>query len=44
MAALARAYLATKPDPALYAFLRLNFVQLQPGTAAWSAWSCRGRS
>ena len=29
MAELARAYLATKPDPALYGFLRLNFVQLQ---------------
>jgi hypothetical protein len=29
MARLARAYLATKPDPALYGFLRLNFAQLQ---------------
>jgi hypothetical protein len=29
MAGLARDYLATKPDPALYAFLRLNFAQLQ---------------
>jgi hypothetical protein len=29
MADLARAYLATKPDPALFAFLRLNFAQLQ---------------
>jgi hypothetical protein len=29
MADLARAYLATKPDPALHAFLRLNFAQLQ---------------
>jgi predicted metallopeptidase len=28
MAELARAYLATKPDPALHAFLRLNFSQL----------------
>jgi hypothetical protein len=29
MAELARAYLATEPDPALYGFLRLNFAQLQ---------------
>jgi len=29
MAELARSYLATKPDPALYGFLRLNFAQLQ---------------
>jgi hypothetical protein len=29
MAALARAYLAGKPDPDLHAFLRLNFAQLQ---------------
>jgi len=29
MAELARAYLATKPDPALYGFLRLNFAQLK---------------
>jgi hypothetical protein len=29
MAALAREYLATRPDPALHAFLRLNFAQLQ---------------
>jgi predicted metallopeptidase len=29
MAGLARAYLATKPDPALYGFLRLTFAQLQ---------------
>jgi hypothetical protein len=29
MAGLARAYLATKPDPALYGFLRLSFAQLQ---------------
>jgi hypothetical protein len=29
MAQLARAYLAAKPDPALYGFLRLNFAQLQ---------------
>jgi hypothetical protein len=29
MAGLARAYLATQPDPALHAFLRLNFAQLQ---------------
>jgi hypothetical protein len=29
MAALARAYLATRPDPALYGFLRLDFGQLQ---------------
>jgi hypothetical protein len=29
MARLARAYLATRPDPALYGFLRLNFAQLQ---------------
>lgn len=29
MAELARAYLALKPDPALYGFLRLNFGQLQ---------------
>jgi hypothetical protein len=29
MAGLARAYLATNPDPALHAFLRLNFAQLQ---------------
>lgn len=29
MADLARAYLATGPDPALHAFLRLNFAQLQ---------------
>ncbi len=29
MAELARAYLATDPDPALHAFLRLNFAQLQ---------------
>ncbi|MCS6978078.1 MAG: putative metallopeptidase [Gemmatales bacterium] len=29
MAKLAREYLQTKPDPALYAFLRLNFAQLQ---------------
>ena len=29
MAALARAYLASGPDPALHAFLRLNFSQLQ---------------
>lgn len=29
MAELARAYLQTKPDPRLHAFLRLNFVQLR---------------
>ena len=29
MASLARDYLATKPDPALYGFLRLTFAQLQ---------------
>jgi hypothetical protein len=29
MGGLARAYLATQPDPALHAFLRLNFAQLQ---------------
>jgi len=29
MAALSRAYLAGGPDPALHAFLRLNFAQLQ---------------
>jgi hypothetical protein len=29
MAALAREYLATRPDPALHAFLRLNFAQLR---------------
>jgi hypothetical protein len=29
MAAEARAYLATRPDPALHAFLRLSFSQLQ---------------
>jgi hypothetical protein len=29
MAGLARAYLAANPDPALHAFLRLNFAQLQ---------------
>jgi Putative phage metallopeptidase len=29
MAALAREYLATKPDPKLHGFLRLNFAQLQ---------------
>lgn len=29
MADLARAYLASRPDPALYGFLRLNFAQLQ---------------
>jgi predicted metallopeptidase len=29
MAALARAYLATRPDPSLHAFLRLNFAQLR---------------
>ncbi len=29
MAELARAYLATKPDPSLFAFLRLNFAQLR---------------
>ncbi len=29
MAELARAYLATRPDPALFGFLRLNFAQLQ---------------
>jgi hypothetical protein len=29
MAGLAREYLATGPDPALHAFLRLNFAQLQ---------------
>jgi hypothetical protein len=29
MAHLARAYLASRPDPALHAFLRLNFAQLQ---------------
>ncbi len=29
MAELARAYLASRPDPALYGFLRLNFAQLQ---------------
>jgi hypothetical protein len=29
MAGLAREYLASGPDPALYAFLRLNFAQLQ---------------
>jgi hypothetical protein len=29
MAALARAYLASGPDPGLHAFLRLNFSQLQ---------------
>jgi hypothetical protein len=29
MAELARAYLATAPDPALHGFLRLNFVQLR---------------
>jgi len=28
MADLARAYLASKPDPSLYGFLRLNFAQL----------------
>jgi len=28
MAALARAYLMSRPDPALHAFLRLNFAQL----------------
>jgi predicted metallopeptidase len=28
MAQLARAYLATRPDPSLHAFLRLNFAQL----------------
>jgi predicted metallopeptidase len=29
MAKLARVYLATNPDPALYSFLRLNFARLQ---------------
>ncbi len=29
MAALAREYLAQRPDPSLHAFLRLNFAQLQ---------------
>jgi hypothetical protein len=29
MATLARAYLARRPDPALYGFLRLDFAQLQ---------------
>ena len=29
MAMLARSYLATKPDPALHAFLRLNYAQLR---------------
>ena len=29
MADLARAYLASNPDPALHAFLRLNFAQLE---------------
>jgi hypothetical protein len=29
MARLARAYLAARPDPALHAFLRMNFAQLQ---------------
>jgi hypothetical protein len=29
MAALAREYLASRPDPALHAFLRLNFAQLE---------------
>src|SRR5205814_757030 len=29
MADLARAYLAARPDPALYGFLRLSFAQLQ---------------
>jgi hypothetical protein len=29
MAHLARGYLATKPDPQLHAFLRLNFTQLR---------------
>jgi predicted metallopeptidase len=29
MAMLARAYLATKPDPALHTFLRLNYYQLR---------------
>jgi hypothetical protein len=29
MAQLAREYLATRPDPSLHAFLRLNFAQLQ---------------
>jgi hypothetical protein len=29
MAELARAYLASRPDPALYGFLRLRFAQLQ---------------
>jgi len=29
MAHLAREYLATKPDPALFGFLRLNFAQLE---------------
>ena len=29
MAKLARAYLAGDPDPALHAFLRLNFAQLR---------------
>jgi hypothetical protein len=29
MAGLARSYLASKPDPALFGFLRLNFAQLQ---------------
>jgi predicted metallopeptidase len=29
MAELARAYLASKPDPALHAFLRLNYAQLR---------------
>jgi hypothetical protein len=29
MAALARTYLATRPDPRVYGFLRLDFAQLQ---------------
>ena len=29
MAGLARDYLASRPDPELHAFLRLNFTQLQ---------------
>jgi len=29
MAALARAYLSTGPEPDLHAFLRLNFAQLR---------------
>jgi len=29
MSELARAYLATRPDPAMYGFLHLNFAQLQ---------------